>query len=487
MRPAGPTSLSHNDRGVALKRAGRFEEAIDAYRRAIALDPNHAAAHNNLGNALSNVGQMESAIEAYRRAIELKPEYAEAYNNLATVLTNLDRPGEAIAACQTALKFRPDLAEIHNSLGAALAADGQFDKAIDAHRAAIALKPAYAEAHINLCIASCYAGHGLAALPHGRRAIELQPNLAKLHSNFSMILLALGQYEQGWIEHEWRWKVSSKFSPRPFAQPQWFGEPIAGKTILLHAEQGFGDTIQFVRYAPLVADLGAKVILECRPELIRLLADIPGISAILPTGDALPDFDIHCPLMSLPLAFRTTLESIPSPIPVPPRSGLRRAQSSRRPEGAHSPGPQIGLVWAGRPTHSNDTHRSMHLAHFAPLASLPHITFHSLQKGPTQSQLEFPPTGLRIIDHAAELSDFVDAAALIARLDLVISVDTAVAHLAGSLGKPVWLLLPFVPDWRWMRDRSDSLWYPTMRIFRQPRFRDWSAVVEQVKDSLPPQ
>ncbi len=465
---------AHNNLAVALKKLGRLDEAITACTAAIALRPTYAEAHSNLGNALFETGRIEPAIVAYRRALDLKPDYLAALNNLGTALGKSGQFDEAIAAYESAIKLKPTVAEVHNNLGVALGGVGRLEEAIGAFRRAIQINNSYAEAWANLGAVLSDTGDGESALAACRQAIELRPDLAIAHSNYALILLRLGQYEIGWPEHEWRFKCNPRYRPRSFSQPRWDGGPLAGRTILLHAEQGWGDTIQFVRYAPLVAERGGRVILECQPELSQLFKGLRGVEQLMVLGDLLPPFDLHCPLLSLPAAMGTTVDSVPAEVPYL-KADETAAASWRERLSVSGEKLKVGLVWAGRPTHTNDHNRSMRLSHFAPLSGIGNIVFYSLQKGSAAAQ-----SGLELIDFAAELNDFSDTAALVSGLDLVIAVDTAVAHLAGAMGKPVWVLLPMSADWRWLTNREDSPWYPTMRLFRQRRWGDWDGVVEEV-------
>ena len=510
--------------GEALRRLGRPSDAISAFEEAIRLNPDLAVAHNNLGITLAESGQIEEAILSYMRAIQLKPDYAEAYNNLGNALTQIDRFDEAFAQFNAAIRLQFNYAQAHNNLGVALAKDYRFNAAIDSYQRAIHLKPDYDEAYSNLGNALAATGNADDALTACRRAVQLNPNSVGAHWNLAVILLRQGHFEHGLPAYEWRWK--SPTAPRTFRQPQWTGENLTGKTILLHAEQGFGDTIQFVRYAPIIAAAGARVILECQSELLRLLKGIAGIDETIERGQPLPDFDCHCPLMSLPLVFKTRLETIPSTVPYlhadpgtslhwknkilnhagfggtpttrisidknpgrrsthsksSPSTGSGQAGQASEPGVATAMPPQnIGLAWAGNPTHSDDRNRSIKLSELSPLAR-PGLKFHSLQKGDRSS--ETPPDGMNWTDHTAQLTDFADTAACISNLDLVITVDTAVAHLAAAMGKPVWLLLAFLPDWRWLMGRDDSPWYPTMRLFRQPSAGDWATPIRRVVEML---
>ena len=309
-----------------------------------------------------------------------------------------------------------------------------------------------------------------------RKPCILSPDNAVFHWNLSLALLLSGNFEEGWKEYEWRQKVKD-FPNRIVSQPLWDGSDIAGQTILLQAEQGYGDTIQFIRYASMVAQRGANVIVSCQNELTSLLKKVDGIHHVAGYHEPIPEFDVYCPLLSLPLIFHTTVESIPAHVPyIKPEPSL--FQHWRAKIQNHVSRLKIGLVWAGR------EQRSCPLELFTPLAEIHYSTFYSLQKGEAAEQAKNPPEGMKLIDYTEDIHDFSDTAAFIENLDLVISVDTAVAHLAGALGKPVWTLLPFVPDWRWLLNRDDSPWYPTMRLFRQPSPGDWESVIARIAQDL---
>jgi tetratricopeptide (TPR) repeat protein/ADP-heptose:LPS heptosyltransferase len=427
--------------GVILCRAGRPGEAIPYLERVLQQQPGFVEAWSNLGSALQSQGQLEAAIAHYQQAIALQPDYADAYQNLAVALKDLDRLEEAIAACERVIALKPEFPDIYYNFGFMLRRLGRLDEAIAQYRRAIALQPEFVDAHKNL-------GHAL---------------------------LLAGDLPQGFAEYEWRWR-QQHWSPRPFAQPLWDGSDLQGQTILLHAEQGMGDTIQFVRYADLVRDRGGRVIVECQPALVRLLQPMLSLDRVVAQGEPLPEFAVHAPLLSLPHILGTDLTTIPARVPylslpsdvtIPlfPAGGLK-----------------VGIVWAGNPSHKNNRYRSCGLTVLRSLLTLPQVRFYSLQKGEAVSELQ--QAGLPVVDLSGQLQDFADTAAAIAQLDLVISVDTAVAHLAGALGKPVWLLLGFAPDWRWMLEREDSPWYPTMRLFRQPQLGDWESVVLRVRQEL---
>jgi tetratricopeptide (TPR) repeat protein len=477
-------SEAHNNLGVTLKEKGQLDEAIAALRQAIALNPNLSEANTNLGIALQDKGQLDEAIAAHRRVIAGNPTLPEARYNLGNALQDKRQLDEAIAAYRQAIALRPNYAEAHSNLGNALRDKGQLDEAIAAHRRAIALNPSLAEGHSNLGIALKDKGQLDEAMAAFRQAISVRPNYAEAHVNLSLSLLTSGYFQQGWEEHEWRWKCREFPSPRRhFAQGQWDGSPLEDRTLLLHAEQGVGDAIQFIRYLPLVAQRGGKIIIECHTALQRLFRTVAANCQVVVPSQSLPAFDLHCPLLSLPRVFGTNLGNIPNTVPY-----LRAdAEDARRWQdrlAGHSSIVKVGLGWAGNPAHKNDRNRSMKLARLAPLGQAPGVRFFSLQKGAAATEAKTPPAGMELVDWTQELKDFADTAALIANLDLVIAVDTAVAHLAGAMGKPVWTLLPYAADWRWMLERRDSPWYPTMRLFRQPYGGDWDSVIARVVEAL---
>jgi len=472
-----------NNLAMVLQRAGRHDEAIDACRRAIALDPGCIEAHNGLGLALNHLGRFDEAMSACRHAITVRPDFADAHLNLGDALQGKGELEEAVAAYRRAIALRPDLYEAYSNLGIALRDLGQLDEAMAACRQAVALKPDLPDAHCNIGIVLHDQGQLDQAIAAYRRSIALNPNSPDAHFSLALALLAQGDFRQGWEEHEWRWESKRLGPRRDFAQPQWDGLPLAGRTLLLHAEQGLGDTLQFIRYLPLAARCGGRVIVECQSELLRLLRTMAPDCEVVGRGQALPPFDVHCPLLSLPKVFGTTLGDVPNAVPYLGPDAVDAGIWRQLLDGP-AQALKVGLVWAGSPGHKNDRNRSMNLTTLAPLGKVPGIQFFSLQKGEPAAQARAMPAGLELIDWTHELKDFADTAALIANLDLVIAVDTAVAHLAGAMGKPVWVLLPFVPDWRWMQKREDSPWYPTMRLFRQPSLGDWDSLIERVAGEL---
>jgi hypothetical protein len=386
-------------------------------------------------------------LDYLQKLCALQPHNIEALNNLANTLGELGDPAKAIETLRTALQLQPDAALTHYNLGATLAKQGLLSEAIDCYRQAMACDPNHVEAKWNCALA----------------------------------YLMRGDYAHGWPLHEFRLHKTSAHRI-PLAKPRWQGDDLAGKTILVHAEQGFGDTLQFVRFLPALTEkYGAQeVILECQPALTRLLVNMQGVTKIVAGGvDTLPPFDVHIPLLSLPLLFETRVDNIPVEVPyiLAPKQLIQKWQSRAADESR----PKIGLAWAGATNNANDARRSIKASILAPLLANQGICFISLQKAAsnTAGSDELP-----LIDWTDELTDFAETAALIAQLDLVICVDTAVAHLAGAMGKPVWLLNSFESEWRWMRDRDDSPWYPGMRIFRQPKPGDWESVINQVANEL---
>jgi Flp pilus assembly protein TadD len=432
-------AIFHANFGQFLRLRGELNQSLAEFRRAIELDPNEPTFHNSLGAAYGDLRKHEEAAAEYRRAIELRPNYPDALNNLAGALRELDRLDEAVQCIMRALQLDPRLSNAWHNLAIVLADQRKFADATQMWS----------------------------------RAITINPNDAHAHWNLGVLQLLQGDFEHGWQEYNWRPRLLK------FSQPQWTGEDIAGKAILLHAEQGLGDAIQFVRYAPLVAAKGARVKLMVHPELTRLFASIAGIDEVLPLGSSSAQFDVQCSLLSLPGIFQTMLANIPAKVPYldPPDELTHKACDHLGPPDGKR---RVGLVWAGRPEHRNDARRSLRFEQLAPILSIPGIQFFSLQKGPAALRENHPV----IIDLAPELHDFTDTAAFIKNFDLVIAVDTSVAHLAGALGKNVWVFLPTNPDWRWMLDRSDSPWYPTMRLFRQKRRGDWNEPISEAANEL---
>ena len=457
---------AHNNLGVACKGQGKLDEAVAAYRRALELQLDFADAHYNLGRALQDQGQADQAAACYRRALQLKPDYAEAYNNLGNVWNEQGKLDQAIACYHRALQLKPDFAQAHNNLGNALKGQGKPDQALAHYQRALQLQPDFAEACNNLGAAFRELGKLAEAVASYRQALQLKPDYAEAHANLATAWLLAGDWRQGWPEYQWRWRTKD-CTPRHFPQPVWDGATLAGKTILLYAEQGLGDTIQFVRYAPLVKQFGGTVVLECQPPLRGLLEGSPGIDRLIGRGDDLPPFDVHASLLSLPGILQTTLQTIPAKIPyLSSRAPLVQQWRNRLHE---LDGFKIGISWQGNPNFGGDRLRSIPLRCFAPLAGIAGVRLLSLQKAAGSEQVAEVRDLFPVLDLAGELDrqtgPFLDTAAVMQNLDLVIASDSAAVHLAGALGVPVWVALPLAPDWRWLLDRDDSPWYPTMRSF----------------------
>jgi tetratricopeptide (TPR) repeat protein len=473
-------AVTHANRGLVLRDLKRFNEAFDAYDRALSLKPDYVEVVVARGNVFYEMGSYDQALKEYERALDMQPDFAFGFNNRGNALNAMGRHEEALASYERALTLKPDYTEAHNNRGNALLDLNRPAEALADYESAMAHKP-LAFALVNRGSALRYLDRVDEALDSFDRAIAIDPQLAEAHWNKALLCLSLGDFERGWPGYEWRWRGATDLTPRDFTQPQWRGEDLTGKTILLHAEQGFGDSIQFVRYVPMVAKRGGKIVLELPDSLMPLIGTFDGVIGMYRRGDALPAFDVHCPLLSLPLAFGTTIETIPAVVPYlhPPAERIE----SWRTRFASLGRPRIGLVWSGKPTHKNDHNRSIALSQLVPLLSLPGAQFVSLQR-------EYRDTDLPVLDRVPVvriedgLADFAETAAAIAELDLVIAVDTAVAHLAGAMGKPLWLLLSHIQDWRWLCQRTDSPWYPSARLFRQPQIDEWDGVIARVAHEL---
>jgi len=471
--------------GVVKYQLGHHPEAVELIAQALRLNPNRGDYILNLGNALQRSGRLTDAVTCYRASIKLSPDAAMALNNLGATLRDMGRPDEAEDSCRAALRLKPDYGDALNNLGTALADLGRFQEAADSYQASLKLTPKSVEVLNNIGNVLTHLGDLDGAIAAYETALEVMPNSIDVHHNLSMTLLRAGRFEEGWKEYEWRWR-SRQLAPvrRKFAQPQWEGEPLGDRLLLVHAEQGFGDTIQFCRYASRIA---GRVVVEVQPELARLLKNLPGVE-VIPRGHPLPKFDVHCPLMSLPGLVE------PTPDPANHADPYIFAEPNQvevwRARLAPLKGLRVGLVWAGgarpdQPTlEAVNRRRSMTLAMLAPLAAVSGVSFVSLQKGAPAVDLEAAPDGLVVHDFTAELNDFADTAGLIANLDLVISVDTSVAHLSAALGKPVWMANRFDSCWRWLRDRRSSPWYPTLTQFCQPEPGDWCSVAMDLAKAL---
>jgi tetratricopeptide (TPR) repeat protein len=461
--------------GKAFQALNRHEEAVANYDKAIAIKSDDVDFHYNRGNALRQLRRYEDALASLDKAIAIKPDYAECHYNRGNALRKLQRYEDALGSYDRAVAIKPDYPEAYLNYGIALQELKRYEDALASFDKAIAIKLGYAEAYSNRGAVLQQLKRNEDALTSYDKAIALKTDYVNAYWNKSLALLLLGQFDQGWPLYEWRLKTKN------FTQPLWLGtDSLAGKTILLHAEQGLGDTLQFCRYAQLVHKLGATVVLEVPPSLMGLLAGLPGVDVLLEADQALPAFDYHCPLMSLPLAFKTDLTNIPHPAAYLHSTPSKREAWSQR-LGPKTK-PRVGLVWSGNTEHKNDHNRSLPLAEL--LQHLPDtFEYVSLQKEVRPSDQEaLAASKLRHFGEALE--DFTDTAALCDCVDVVVSVDTSVAHLAGALGRPTWVLLPHAPDWRWLLDREDSPWYACVKLYRQGEDRQWAGVLGRVARDL---
>ncbi|HEY1684761.1 MAG TPA: tetratricopeptide repeat protein [Tepidisphaeraceae bacterium] len=505
---------AHWNLGVLLQKMGQLDQAIAAYQRASTAGLNSAEFYNTLGTALILAGRPDEAITAIQQAIARQPDFADAFYNLALALKDKKELDQGIGACQKALALRPNFPQAWNNLGIMLLEQKQHEAAINAFRHLVALCPDDADALHRLALALAKKGkhdeaialcrqaseldpqsadifHSLAvmltdtmhleeAAAAARQAISLEPDHVEAHMIYATLCLLTGKLREGWQEYAWRLK-RDEFAQQKYVGPEWSGDPLQARTILLYSEQGYGDALQFIRYVPLVAERGGQIVVRCRLPLKRLFELSMQAVRVVTFEEPLPDFDLHCSLMSLPRVLETDLSNIPARIPYLFADSQQIATWRTR-LAKLSDKPKIGLAWRGASEHANDHNRSIALKQLAPLAEQLHVQFVNLNKNNRAGEINdatFP-----IIDWTNELHDFADTAALVANLDLVISVDTAVAHLAGAMGKPVWMLLPYLPDWRWMLEREDSPWYPTMRLFRQNVRGDWEGVIRRISDAL---
>jgi tetratricopeptide (TPR) repeat protein len=505
------------NRGLALQGHNQLEGAISSYDKVLALRPDFAEAWSNRGAALQGLSQLDAAIASYDHAIKIKPDYAEAWSNRGVALHRLNRLDAAVASFDKAIALRPFFAEAYNNRGLALSDLKLFGSAIASYDQAIRIKPEYAEAWYNrgnaqeelkeleaalesyyqairirpnYAEALCNQGLALqqlnmldAAVASYDKVIAIKPHFSAAYLNKSLALLLRGEYDKGWEMYEWRWKTNDfRLPKRSFIQQIWLGNfHIKGTTILLHSEQSYGDTIQFCRYVEFVAELGARVILEVEQPLIGLLRQLDGVAEFVVKGAPLPAFDCHCPLMSLALAFNTTLDSIPS---------FPKYLSSEKEKVAEWSGrlgdrkkPRIGLVWSSHTKHYNVQNRSVQLSSLVKHLP-PEFEYVSLQKEVLDDDRATLRSHANITHYGDELKDFTDTAALCELMDLVISVDTSVAHLSAALGKPTWVLTSFSPSWRWLLDRTDSPWYPGVKLYRQEAIGQWEPVFERVRADL---
>jgi tetratricopeptide (TPR) repeat protein len=459
---------------------------VELIDKAIKINPNIAAFYSNRGNALQGLMQFDAAVASYDKAIQLNPGYMEAYSNRGLALQGLKQFDAAVASYDKAIQLKPGYADAYSNRGNALHGLKQFDAAIASYDKAIQLKPGYADAYCNRGLALQGLKQFDAAIASYDKAIQLKPGCAEAYFNKSLVLLLLGDFDRGWKIYEWRLKRDDpNLKNRDFTRPLWIGiEPLKNKTILIHAEQGLGDTIQFCRYVKSITALSEKVIFEVQPALVPLMKGLNLSLDILAIGATLPDFDYHCPLLSLPLAFQNIGNAA-----ISTESYIKADQTRIEKWRNYFNNEQfnIGINWQGNSHAKVDIGRSFPLALFEGIASSPNVKLFSLQKNEGTEQLNVLPKGM-VIESFGEQVDsegaFLDTAAIMKNLDLIITSDTAVAHLAGALGCRVWLALKWVPDWRWMLDTNSSSWYPSMRLFRQKKADDWKGVFDEIESEL---
>lgn len=467
---------------IQQHQAGRFAEAEQIYRQVLAERPNYGDALHLLGTLCAQRGDFDTAVDLIGRAVTANPKVAVYQSNLGNALREMGKPKEAIAAYLEVLRLDPTAAKDYANFAAAFRESGNLEAAMKACRRGLKLTPKLAELHHEMGLALLEKGDLDAAIASLRRAIAINPQWPSPHWNLSIALLLKGDYRQGWIEHEWRLQMKQFESSRPpFDKPKWDGEDLKGRTVLLTPEQSYGDMIQFIRYVPLIQDRGGHAVIARLPAWQRLLEGIPGLKQLeTVTADS---FDLYCPFVSLALAFATRVKSIPADIPyLLSDADLVEALGSKL--DSSNGKLKIGIAWTAPPTEKRDTSRSISPAQLEPLNSVNDVEYYALQNRPTPPLGASPPDGLRLIDPPVEWTDYADIAALISYMDLVICVDSAVAHVAGAMGKTVWLMLSTRPDWRWLPGREDNPWYPTMRIFRQKSPGDWAEVVGRVQEAL---
>lgn len=504
--------------GNVYKEFGDTTKAVRNYRRALSLMPEHVMAHANLAHCLVELGEVELAETHARQALSGDDRSIEAVGALANIAEHRrdfpaaisilegavrQHPGnpdllvhlgctcmlgkrfeDAVRVLNQALELRPGFVEAINNLGQALFELGRLDEAEATLLNALRLRPGMKEAYVNLANVQIGQRRHREALASFQRVFDLDPENASAHFVCGMVHLVEGDFSNGWREYGWRWRMEKyQRLVAAYSAPLWSGENLDGRTLFVHAEQGIGDTLHFSRYLPLLKEYGGKVIFEVQAPLRRLLATLEGVDVLLVQGEPIPPMDYRVPLLNLPAIMQTDLDSIPAAVPYLHMAGSAENMWRDR-LNELAPGLRVGLAWAGNPEHANDRNRSMALAQLAPLASIEGINWISLQKGCGREQLAVVSAGLRLIDWTDELEDFADTGALIECLDLVLAVDTSVVHLAGALNKPVWTMVPYAPDWRWMLDRSDTPWYPSMRLFRQQERGNWQTVIAAVGQEL---
>ncbi len=471
-------------RAGTFHRGGALDEALAVLSKGVRTYPGNPALLNDFGLLLLEKGRAPEAVKVFKAVLALLPASGAAHFNLANAVRAAGNPARAIFLYRQALKFGTVLPEVFNNLGLAHRDLGDMAAAREAYGDALGLDPHYVPAAMNWSYALVQDGRPSEAVGLLRDVICARPEYADAHWLLSHALLLLGEYREGWREYEWRW---AKMPVAPYRRTdparQWHGEDLHGRRILLYAEQGLGDAVQFIRYAPLVADRGGSVVVECHEELVALFCTVQGVQEVYARGSPVPLCDVECPLLSLPAVFGTTVATIPAVVPYL-HAGEERVRSWKTKIAEATASLRVGLVWAGSARHRNDANRSLPPGGLIPLGSLDKVRFYSLQKGDSADTRVRVPRGLVLTDVSQELPDLAETAAAVQALDLVVTVDTAVAHVAGAVGVPVWLLVPYAPDWRWMLGWADTPWYPSMRIFRQGAPGAWGAVIADLVDRL---
>jgi tetratricopeptide (TPR) repeat protein len=470
---------AHSNLGVALSDLGLLDTAVVHYEQALAIKPDYVEAHSNLGIALKALGQLDVAIKHYRQALAIKPDHVETHSNLGVALSDLGQLEAAVKHYEQALAIKPDFLEAYSNLGITLNNLGKYDAAVTQFEKALMIDPDYAEAHYNLGNTFSDLKQLDEAIKHFKKAISINPQYAEAKWNLSLAQLITGQFREGWENYESRWKIKDSIQERQYSQPLWDGSLLVHKTLFLYPEQGIGDIIIFIRYVKVLSTKTTKIIVECPKSLHRLFSTIREINVLVTKEDPLPYFDFFAPLLSLPKILNTSLKNIPIYIPY-----LFANNHIVSPIINDSKILKIGLVWAGNPAQKDDKKRSIDFSCFSAVTQIPNTKFYSLQVGERRGDLSQYNFSNNIIDLSQSINDYADTAAIIKQLDLIITVCTSVAHLAGAMGKPVWVLLSSSAYWLWLLERNDSPWYPTMRLFRQQQRDNWNTVFDEVHQAL---
>ena len=467
--------------GWTYHQAGDLRRAEQIYREVLRNHADSAQAWCLLGVLLQGQGKLSDSVAHYQRALQIEPEFAEARNNLGLAHYQQGDEDEAAASFRAAIRLKPQLADAHNNLGIILQAQGKLDEAAECYRKAIELDRAHADAHHNLGNTLRAQGRLEEASDSYERALWIKPNEPHFHLGQAFLSLQRGDYERGWPGFEWRWKCP-EFSLPDYRQPFWDGGPLDGRTILLHADYGMGDTLQFIRFAPRVANLGGRVIVVGQRPLARILASCPGVDQVFVQGDPLPDFDFYAPVMSLPSRLNNAPPAAAAAVPYLAADPRLVEHWKGRLGGVREF--KIGVAWQGDPRYRKDRERSFPLAQLEPIAQVPGVRLFSLQRAPGSEQIATVANRFEVTDLGSRLTDFLDDAAVMSNLDLVLAPETSLIHLAGALGTPAWVALAYAPDWRWMSGEDPTQWYPTVRLFRQRTWGDWDQVFQRIANEL---